>query len=384
MGGNVFPVLFAILMGAFGVDRSLLSLALPAYMIPYAVVQLVSGGISDLTSRHKSIVLGFGSYGAATLLAGLSPNIEVFLLAQVLQGATNAFTTPLLMATIGDVAPGKQMGRTMGFFSTANLSGMMLAPLIAGFAGDVSWRLAYVIIGLITWGLTAWYIVWFKRYGASVPARPHSANLRADMTQIFRTMGGQIILLATLAFLANGAMRGAVYLFVEYLHESWDSGVEAAGLILATYGLAGLLVGPFTGYFVDRAGVYRSIAVSMVGVTLTLVLMGLATSPMLFAMANFLLGAASIYAWSALNTLAIRAVPAHRGTAASIFGSSKFLAQGISPIWFTPLYAFGPTSIFYVSAVMALALLLPLAALYARAGHQQDTPASEPVRDWQL
>ncbi|HVX29778.1 MAG TPA: hypothetical protein VHA53_04805, partial [Nitrolancea sp.] len=70
MGGGVVPVLFAVLMGAFDVDRSVLSLAIPAYMLPYAVVQLVSGGISDLTSRRTSLMIGFGGFGIATVLAG--------------------------------------------------------------------------------------------------------------------------------------------------------------------------------------------------------------------------------------------------------------------------------------------------------------------------
>ena len=153
MGGGIVPALFAVLMGAFGVDRSVLSLAIPAYMLPYGAVQLISGGVSDLTSRRMSLVIGFGGFGLATVFAGLAPTFQLFLLAQVLQGATNAFTSPLLMATLGDVVPRERMSHTMGYLNTANLAGTMLAPLLGGFMGGMSWRLPFVVFGVSNWVL---------------------------------------------------------------------------------------------------------------------------------------------------------------------------------------------------------------------------------------
>src|SRR6185312_7374241 len=151
MGGGIVPVLFAVLMGAFGVDRSVLSLAIPAYMLPYAAVQLISGGVSDFTSRRFSLVVGFGGFGVATVLAGLAPTYQFFLLTQVLQGALNAFTSPLLMATLGDIVPARHMSRTMAYLNTSNLAGTMLAPLLGGFLGGMSWRLPFIVFGLSNW-----------------------------------------------------------------------------------------------------------------------------------------------------------------------------------------------------------------------------------------
>jgi MFS transporter, ACDE family, multidrug resistance protein len=376
MGGGALPIIFAILMGAFDFDRATLSLALPAYMLPYALVQIVSGSISDLTSRRSSILIGFSAYGACTMLAGLSWSFEIFILSQILQGATNAFTTPLLMATLGDVMPRERTGRTMGMFSTLNMAGASGAPLLAGLLAGTSWRLVYIIVGLIAWGLAIWYFAWFRRYGHLVPNRPRAATFRADLAKIWQAVGLTLFLLAALSFLANGAMRGPSYLFAEFMRDAWSTGVGFSGLALGMYGIAGLIMGPLAGLIVERIGIFRGAALSMTGVAFALVLLAVAPGEYWFAAGNFLLGAFAIAAWASLNTLVVQAMPTHRGTAASIFGSTKFLAQAVSPVWFTPLYdTVDPAAIFYVAALMAILLLLPLAILRSRP-EQGNSPAA--------
>jgi MFS transporter, ACDE family, multidrug resistance protein len=367
MGSGALPVIFAILMGAFDVDRATLSLALPAYMLPYALVQIVSGSISDLTSRRSSILLGFGIYGGFTMMAGFAPNFEIFIFSQIAQGATNAFMTPILMATLGDVMPRERTGRTMGMFSTVNMSGAMMAPLMAGALGGFNWRLVYIAVALIAWGLTVWYFFWFRKHGQRVPARVRAASLKADIGRIGQAFGLTLLLLASLSFLANGSMRGPSYLFAEFMRDTWSSSVGFSGIALGLYGAAALVFGPFSGFAIERIGVLKSGALSMAGIGLSLIFLGVAPSPIWFAVGNFILGGFGIAAWASLNTLVVHALPSHRGTASSIFGSTKFLSQAVSPLWFTPLYeAIAPEMIFYVAALMAFLILIPLFMLRHR------------------
>jgi MFS family permease len=376
-GSAGIPVFFSMLMQAFDVDRFTLSLAVPAYMLAYAAIQLVSGSISDLTSRRGSIVLGFSSYGAATLLCALAPNFSLFLVGQVLQGITNAFMTPILMATLGDVLPPRRYGRAMGIFSSTNIAGTMLGVLVAGAIASAGWRLYYALAAFLTWGLALWFVVWFRRYGQQDPVRHHAADRRRELAVIYRAFGLTVTLLASLSFLASGAMQGAQYLFGEALRDLWGMPPGETGLILAVNGLAGLFLGPAGGYLIERIGVYRGTALGTIGMALSLVLMGVAPSPLVFALGNALLGGFGIGTWAALNTLAIRAVPEIRGTVSSYVGSAKFLVRGIAPFWFTPLYELaGPRSIFFASALLAALLLLPLITLRSRV----PDPAREAVR----
>ena len=70
----------------------------------------------------------------ASALCALSPTIEVFLAGRVLQGACNAFTTPLLLAGLGDHTPGKRLGRALGLFAAMQAAGQSFSPLITGLA----------------------------------------------------------------------------------------------------------------------------------------------------------------------------------------------------------------------------------------------------------
>ncbi len=197
--------------------------------------------------------------------------------------------------------------------------------------------------------------------------RERASSLRDDLREMSAALGMRIIWLAALSFLASNAIRGAVYLFADYLGESWNISVSTAGLILSTYGLAGLLIGPFSGFVMERFGMFRAIAASMVGVALSLVLMGASPNAAGFVAGNFLLGASSIMAWTGLSTLAVNLAPRHRGTASSLFGSARFLAMAVSPLWFTPLYqSVANASIFFVAASSAILLLLPLVLLRMR------------------
>jgi MFS family permease len=110
----------------------------------------------------------------------------------------------------------------------------------------------------------------------------------------------------------------------------------------------------------------------MIGVALSLIIMGLAPASLVFSAGYFLLGATSIVSWTGLSTLAVNLSPRHRGTASSLFGSARFLALAVCPLWFTPLYqSVAMPSIFFTSAIFAIILIIPLALLLLRGGYDE-------------
>src|SRR5205823_3374185 len=68
----------------------------------------------------------------------------VFLAARAVQGAANAFTTPLVLAALADDTPDAQLGQAMGTFAAVQTAGVVGAPLVGGLAGAVDYRLAFV------------------------------------------------------------------------------------------------------------------------------------------------------------------------------------------------------------------------------------------------
>src|SRR3954471_7090160 len=144
-GGGVLTVLIPDLREHFGVSTSVAALVLPAYLVPFAALQLVSGTIGGRLGVARTIRVAYVAYAAASLFAAATTAFGALLAARALQGAANAFTTPLLLATLAESVPAQTLGRTMGTFAAVQTAGIVSAPLLGGLAGDADFRLAFVI-----------------------------------------------------------------------------------------------------------------------------------------------------------------------------------------------------------------------------------------------
>ena len=74
--------------------------AITAYLVPFAALQLVSGTIGERLGITRTVRSAYVAYAALSVLAAFAPSIEVFIGARALQGAANAFLTPLLLAAL--------------------------------------------------------------------------------------------------------------------------------------------------------------------------------------------------------------------------------------------------------------------------------------------
>ena len=95
-----------------------------------------SRGRSASASAPRRVVrIAYLAYAAFCLLAAVAPGIEVFLVARALQGAANAFLTPLLLAGLAEITPPQRLGRAVGTFAAVQTAAIAFSPL-AGGAGS--------------------------------------------------------------------------------------------------------------------------------------------------------------------------------------------------------------------------------------------------------
>src|SRR6478672_5044287 len=144
-GGGVVAVLVPQLREAFDATTAGVALSIPAYLVPFAALQLVSGTLGERLGRRRVVRTGYLFYTGFTILAGLAPGIGVFLAARALQGAANAFLTPLLLAGLADEVPPRQIGRAVGTFAAVQTAAVALSPLCGGLLGAIGWRLAFLV-----------------------------------------------------------------------------------------------------------------------------------------------------------------------------------------------------------------------------------------------
>src|SRR5262245_44028656 len=177
-------VLVPQLRDAFDATTGQVAAAIPAYLVPFAALQLVSGTVGERLGRRRVVRTGYIFYVGFSIMAGLAPGIGVFLVARALQGAANAFLTPLLLAGLAEEVPPRQIGRAVGTFAAVQTAAVALAPLCGGVLGAVDWRLAFFVPALVAVGLAFLPPADAKRREGEVP------RLRAVMTRRVGLLSG--------------------------------------------------------------------------------------------------------------------------------------------------------------------------------------------------
>jgi MFS family permease len=339
-GGGVVAVLVPQLRDAFDASTATVAAAIPAYLVPFAVLQLVSGTVGERLGRRRVVRTGYIFYVGFSILAGLAPGIGVFLAARALQGAANAFLTPLLLAGLADEVPPRQIGRAVGTFAAVQTAAVALAPLCGGVLGALDWRLAFFVPALVAVGLAFLPPADAKRREGEIP------RLRAVMTR-------RIGLLSGAAFAGYAGVTGVGFLVA--VEAADDFGLESIerGLLLAGFGIAGMLVGRPSGDAVDR---YGRVPVALAGATscaILVALLGFAPSAAALALLWFATGLGSALIWAGINTLAVEAVPGNRAGGTSVVSAFKFAGNAAAPVMWLPLYHADPRYGFLGAAMMA-------------------------------
>src|SRR4051794_41665502 len=148
-GGGVVPVLLPQLRDAFDATTAGVATSIPAYLVPFAALQLVSGTIGERLGRRRVVRTGYVVYAFLSVLAAFVPTLGAFLVVRALQGGANAFLTPLLLAGLADEVSPRQIGRAVGTFAAVQTSAVALSPLGGGALGAIDWRLAVVSPGVV-------------------------------------------------------------------------------------------------------------------------------------------------------------------------------------------------------------------------------------------
>jgi EmrB/QacA subfamily drug resistance transporter len=165
------------------------------YSLTLSALLILAGAMNDYYGRRRMFAIGLAAFGAASMLSGLAPTLELLILFRMLQGAAGAFLVPGSLALITATFTGEEQGRAFGVWAAASAAISTVGPFIGGLIVDtVSWRVIFLIniplVALALWVLWRWV--------------PESRDENAQGT--FDVLG------AALAALAVGGLAfGAIY-----------------------------------------------------------------------------------------------------------------------------------------------------------------------------
>jgi EmrB/QacA subfamily drug resistance transporter len=156
----------------FGASISSLQWVLTGYLLALASLILLGGALGDHYGRRKIFVIGTIWFAAASALCGAAPNVDVLVVARVLQGIGAALLTPGSLAILQASFRRSDRAKAVGAWSGLGGVAGAIGPFVGGWLVDgPGWRWAFLLnvpVAAVVVGCTA----------AAVPETrdPHAAK----------------------------------------------------------------------------------------------------------------------------------------------------------------------------------------------------------------
>jgi len=340
---------FPALESNFQATSLQLQQSLTFYLLPYAIMTLWHGAISDSIGRIAAIKWGLGVFVVASIGCAFAPNIETLWFFRALQGLSGGAGNVVARAMVRDLFAGPQAQRVMATVQMLFGIAPAVAPIIGGLLLGVHWQAIFVFLALYA-AISLWAAVHYLPETMPAEKRlPLSARqVIKDYRAIFGDKEFNYVVLGSGANFAGFfvyVLASPVFL-VKHLglgeHQfGWMFIPTVCGMVLGSY-LAKRAAGRFAQHKVIKlAYVWMAI---MVAVNL-LVCMSLPASPVynILPIALFNIGMAA--AMPILSLVALDRHPKIRGTAASGQAFIQMLLSTVSAGLIVPLVWYAPSGL---------------------------------------
>jgi EmrB/QacA subfamily drug resistance transporter len=117
-----------------------------AYLLSLSALLILAGALADAFGRRRLFVIGLVGFGGASMLCGLSPNMETLIVFRIIQGAAGALLVPGSLALLTHEFEGAERGRAFGLWAAMSAATVILGPLVGGILVDtISWRAVFFL-----------------------------------------------------------------------------------------------------------------------------------------------------------------------------------------------------------------------------------------------
>jgi DHA1 family tetracycline resistance protein-like MFS transporter len=287
--GIIIPVLPKLILEFTGSDASA-GWINGVFVALWAAFQFIFspiiGSLSDQYGRRPVILLSAAGLAADYVLMAVAPNLWWLALGRIIAGITSsAFTTAF--AYMADITPPEGRARAYGLIGAAFSAGFIAGPVIGGLLGEISPRAPFWAAAAMS-GLAFLYGLFVLPESLAPEKRMAFSWKRAN------PIGAMVLLrshpeltgLALVTFLLHFAHHVFSAVWVLYaMHRfgwsPWQTGATLALAGVLDMIVQGLLVGPVTKRFGDRA----TMIIGLFGGAVGIASMGLAPTGLFFVLA---------------------------------------------------------------------------------------------------
>lgn len=272
-----------------------------------AIVSPMWGSLADRKGRKLMLLRASLGMAVAILLQAFATNVWQLFILRAIMGLTSGYI-PNAMALVASQVPRERSGWALSTLSTAQISGVIVGPLMGGYMADhLGLRMVFFVTAAL---LMVSFTVTLLLIKEGVRPRI-SKSERLSGKAVFATLPYPWLMLSlfvtTLVIqLCNGSIGPILALFIKHLSPDSSNIAFMSGFIAAVPGISALIAAPKLGKLGDRIGTARVLMATLVFAVVLFFAMSFVTSPMQLAVLRFLLGFADGAMLPAVQTLLVK------------------------------------------------------------------------------
>jgi MFS transporter, DHA2 family, methylenomycin A resistance protein len=145
--GTVVSVAASAIARTFDSSLAELSWVVDAYVLTFASLLLLGGGLASSFGSRRLYLTGMGVFFAASITCAVAPTVVVLIGARALEGVGAALFMPSsLSLLVGQFTEPAQRARMLGLWSAMVATSAALGPTLGGvLVGTVGWRSIFLV-----------------------------------------------------------------------------------------------------------------------------------------------------------------------------------------------------------------------------------------------
>ena len=117
----------------FHISAALSKTTITLYLIGFGLGQIIFGCLNDSFGRKKPLFLDTTAFTLSSLIIAFVPNLALFLIMRILQGATAASVSVSVKAINADIFEGSELVKITTYYSAIWSTCLILAPLLGSY-----------------------------------------------------------------------------------------------------------------------------------------------------------------------------------------------------------------------------------------------------------
>lgn len=251
-----------------------------AYLIPYALMSLVHGPLSDALGRRRVILAGVFVFVLASVGCALAGSVEALLAFRALQGMSAGAGLIVGRAIIRDCFDGVQAQKLMSTVSMIFGVAPAIAPITGGWVVAVAhWSMIFWLLSAFALALLAACVAWLPETHPRERRVPLSAHelaatyrhIATDRAFLPLALAGTMNFNALWIYISSAPAFVLDLLKLDAQHFAWLFIPAISGMMTGSF-LSGRVAGRLTAAATVRLGYAIMLAASVVNLALTLLL----------------------------------------------------------------------------------------------------------------